>query len=152
MNTETEILPSKRIHRPGPVRRNMILWFLIVQSLAFGFLLVVTWVDEELLIPAYFAHQFSLTSKTMALILDSVWIVLMFVFTISYQMKSWRHIKLLEGIIPICSYCKKIRDPKMAWVQLEEYISDHSEADFSHSICPSCGEKHFGEYMPKDKP
>ncbi len=50
-------------------------------------------------------------------------------------------IKTLTGIIPICSYCKKIRDDKEIWQQLESYISDHSEALFSHSICPSCVEK-----------
>ena len=47
-------------------------------------------------------------------------------------------IRTLEGIIPICMYCKKIRDDKDVWNQLEQYISDHSEARFSHGICPHC--------------
>jgi response regulator RpfG family c-di-GMP phosphodiesterase len=47
-------------------------------------------------------------------------------------------VKQLEGIIPICAYCKKIRDDKNSWHQLEAYISDHSEALFSHGICPDC--------------
>jgi len=47
-------------------------------------------------------------------------------------------IKQLEGIIPICSYCKKIRDDQNSWHQLETYISNHSEALFSHGICPDC--------------
>lgn len=47
-------------------------------------------------------------------------------------------VKQLEGIIPICMYCKKIRDDKNTWSQLEQYISDHSEAKFSHGICPHC--------------
>lgn len=47
-------------------------------------------------------------------------------------------VKKLEGIIPICMYCKKIRDDENSWNQLEGYISDHSEAMFSHGICPSC--------------
>ena len=50
-------------------------------------------------------------------------------------------VKQLEGIIPICSYCKKIRDEQQAWHQLETYISNHSEALFSHGICPHCFEK-----------
>ena len=50
-------------------------------------------------------------------------------------------VKQLEGIIPICMYCKKIRDDQESWHQLEKYISMHSEAEFSHSICPSCLEK-----------
>jgi DNA-binding response OmpR family regulator len=50
-------------------------------------------------------------------------------------------VKQLEGIIPICAYCKKIRDDQDDWNQLEQYISDHSEARFSHGICPHCAEE-----------
>jgi len=47
-------------------------------------------------------------------------------------------VKTLQGIIPICSYCHEIRDDRGAWEQLEAYITKHSEAKFSHSICPKC--------------
>ncbi|MEI6209563.1 MAG: response regulator [Desulfuromonadales bacterium] len=50
-------------------------------------------------------------------------------------------VKQLEGIIPICMYCKKIRDDQQTWQQLEAYISNHSEAKFSHGICPHCTEE-----------
>ena len=50
-------------------------------------------------------------------------------------------VKQLEGIIPICSYCKKIRDDQQTWQQLEIYISNHSEAEFSHGMCPDCTEE-----------
>jgi len=49
-------------------------------------------------------------------------------------------VKQLEGIIPICSWCKKIRDDGKSWHQLEEYISNHSDAKFSHGVCPECYE------------
>lgn len=52
------------------------------------------------------------------------------------------HIKTLQGILPICSYCKKIRDDKNYWEQVESYITRFTEARFSHSICPDCFEKH----------
>jgi sigma-B regulation protein RsbU (phosphoserine phosphatase) len=52
------------------------------------------------------------------------------------------HIKRLQGILPICMYCHKIRTDKESWEQLENYISEHSEAEFSHGICPQCMEKH----------
>jgi len=51
-------------------------------------------------------------------------------------------VRLLEGIIPICMYCKKIRDDRESWQQLEKYITEHSEALFSHSICPECIKEH----------
>lgn len=47
-------------------------------------------------------------------------------------------IKQLKGILPICSYCKKIRTDKESWQQLEAYISEHSDALFTHSVCPTC--------------
>jgi phosphoserine phosphatase RsbU/P len=49
-------------------------------------------------------------------------------------------VKQLQGLLPICSYCKKIRDDQNYWQQVESYISKHSEAQFSHSICPDCYE------------
>jgi hypothetical protein len=60
-------------------------------------------------------------------------------------------IKQLSGLIPICSHCKKIRDDKGCWNQIEAYISQHSEAVFSHGICKDCLEKHYSEYVnPKE--
>ncbi|MEO8076979.1 MAG: response regulator transcription factor [Acidobacteriota bacterium] len=47
-------------------------------------------------------------------------------------------VKQLRGLIPICSYCKRIRSDKDDWEQMETYISEHSDAEFSHGICPSC--------------
>jgi phosphoserine phosphatase RsbU/P len=51
-----------------------------------------------------------------------------------------QHVRRLEGLLPICSYCKKIRE-QGTWYQLESYIAEHSEANFSHGICPGCYEK-----------
>ncbi len=49
--------------------------------------------------------------------------------------------KTLNGIIPICASCKKIRDDEGYWNQIESYIRDHSMADFSHCVCPECAKK-----------
>ena len=56
----------------------------------------------------------------------------------------------LEGLLPICSYCKKIRDDKDVWHSLESYISARSDTQFSHSICPECGRTHYPDvFEPK---
>jgi len=52
-------------------------------------------------------------------------------------------IKTLSGLIPICSHCKNIRDDKGYWTKLEQYIHDHSDAKFSHGICPDCIKEHY---------
>ena len=56
-------------------------------------------------------------------------------------------INTLHGIIPICSNCKKIRDDKGSWSQIEAYIMKHSEAQFSHGICPECARKFYPEFV-----
>ena len=55
-------------------------------------------------------------------------------------------VKLLSGIIPICASCKKIRDDRGYWQQVEAYIGTHSEAEFTHGICPDCAKRIYGEY------
>jgi phosphoserine phosphatase RsbU/P len=49
----------------------------------------------------------------------------------------------LEGLLPICSYCKRIRDEKQEWQPVEQYINERSEASFSHGVCPECYGKHI---------
>jgi hypothetical protein len=55
-------------------------------------------------------------------------------------------VKTLSGLLPICSHCKKIRDDEGYWNQIEKYINDHSEADFSHGICPECFKNYYPDY------
>ena len=55
--------------------------------------------------------------------------------------KVLSEIKVLQGIIPICAYCKNIRDDQGYWNQVEKYVSDHTDAKFTHGICPDCFEK-----------
>jgi len=56
-------------------------------------------------------------------------------------------IKTLSGLLPICSNCKNIRDDKGYWKQIESYIRDHSEAEFTHSMCPVCAKKLYPEFF-----
>jgi len=56
-------------------------------------------------------------------------------------------VKTLEGLLPICSYCKRIRDDADTWTGLERYVSDRANVKFSHSICPSC----YSEHYPDDE-
>ena len=59
-------------------------------------------------------------------------------------------VKTLSGMLPICANCKKIRDDKGYWNQIEAYIGDHSEAEFSHGICPDCAKKLYPEFYKGD--
>lgn len=64
--------------------------------------------------------------------------------------EAFARIKTLSGLLPICSYCKKIRDETGYWSQVEVYIQKHSDADFSHSICSECMKKYFPEFTEEE--
>jgi sigma-B regulation protein RsbU (phosphoserine phosphatase) len=55
-------------------------------------------------------------------------------------------VRTLRGIVPICSFCKKIRNDKGYWDLVEVYVKRHTEAEFSHGICPECLKKHYPEF------
>lgn len=65
--------------------------------------------------------------------------------------KALAEVKVLQGIIPICASCKKIRDDKGFWQQVEVYIRDHSEVEFSHGLCPECLKKLYPEFYEEEK-
>jgi len=67
--------------------------------------------------------------------------------TITSLEEALAKVKLLSGLVPICAHCKKIRDDKGYWNQIEVYISEHSEADFSHGICPDCVHELYPDYQ-----
>jgi len=69
---------------------------------------------------------------------------------ISELQNALADVKKLSGLLPICSSCKKIRDDKGYWNQIESYIRDHSEAQFSHSICPECVKKLYPDIYEKE--
>ena len=71
---------------------------------------------------------------------------------VSISLSSYRKkIDTLRGIVPICSYCKQIRYDKGYWSKVEEFIANHTEAEFSHSICPDCMKEHYPEYSDDEK-
>ncbi|WP_305044567.1 hypothetical protein [Geoalkalibacter sp.] len=62
-----------------------------------------------------------------------------------------QQIKVLSGLLPVCSFCKKIRNDKNEWEAMEEYISARSESEFSHSFCPECVARHYPDLNLKDE-
>jgi len=60
------------------------------------------------------------------------------------------HIKTLQGIIPICMHCHKIRTDQEAWQQIDDYVSQHTDAHFSHGLCPECAHKYYPDYFGGD--
>jgi PAS domain S-box-containing protein len=60
------------------------------------------------------------------------------------------NVKTLRGLLPICASCRKVRDDQGYWSQIEVYVRDHSEADFSHGLCPDCMQRLYGDLLESD--
>lgn len=69
--------------------------------------------------------------------------------TVRELQNSITEVNTLSGLLPICSFCKHIRDDQGYWQQVEKYVSKHSDASFSHSICPNCLRKHYPKQAEK---
>jgi len=79
-------------------------------------------------------------------------ITMIVLYLVSISISSYKkRIETLRGIVPICSYCKQIRDDKGYWNKVEKFIAEHTEAEFTHSICPDCMKEHFPEYSDEDE-
>jgi len=105
-------------------------------------------VSMLLLVPPF--NGLMLTSYTPEFLLRffvSYMIVYFLAFTYELQKSRARtRLNILSGLLPICASCKKIRDDKGYWNQIEAYIAEHSKAEFSHSICPECSQKLYPEF------
>lgn len=62
------------------------------------------------------------------------------------------HVQTLHGLLPICSACKRIRDDSGYWQEVEEYVREHSEAEFTHGMCPACIRKYYAEFSDDEDP
>jgi hypothetical protein len=68
-------------------------------------------------------------------------------WVVDHIRRQRREIHVLQGMLPICGFCKRIRDEGGGWLQLERYIADRSEAQFTHTFCPDCGRAHYGDLL-----
>lgn len=65
--------------------------------------------------------------------------------------QSLAEVKTLQGLLPICAWCKKIRDDEGLWTQIEQYVTENTDARFSHGLCPDCARKEFAEFRGEGK-
>ena len=101
------------------------------------------------LIRCYFDIQIAPWAMTQEIINAVIRVIILAEFAVladqtSQQTRALKQeVKILRGLLPICCFCKKIRKEDDTWDQLEQYITDRSEAKFSHSLCPACLKEHF---------
>ena len=66
-------------------------------------------------------------------------------------LSTLKDLEKLQGLVPLCSHCKSVRSDEGYWSKLELFLSENTGSQFTHSICPQCTEKHYGEYLKEQK-
>jgi hypothetical protein len=115
------------------------------EVIAIASIIALIWLDEIIDIPHLLLGAESTPLNWRESLFESIIIALLGTVIINFTTKLFRKMKYLEGILPVCASCKKIRDDKGNWHQIESFIRDRSEAEFSHSICPECAKKLYPE-------
>ena len=117
------------------------------EVIAFVCLIIFIWLDEIIDIPLLLWGAESTPLNWRESLFESIVIALLGALIINFTNKLFHRMKYLEGILPICASCKKIRDDKGHWHQIESYIRNRSKAEFSHGICPECAKKLYPEFQ-----
>lgn len=123
----------------------------ISQVIIFLLFLCLTVSNEIIDIPYYvFGDAPTLYSQRLGEIVIevSIFITVMAIQIVLFTV-LYKRIRILEGFIPICANCKKIRNEENQWEQMEKYIEQHSLSEFSHSICPDCVRELYPHLYPK---
>jgi hypothetical protein len=108
--------------------------------------ILIVWLDELLDLPHIFFGALASPINYFESIFESILISLRALAVIFWTHSILQRLKVFEGILPVCSFCKKIRSENR-WIPIEHYISEHSEADFSHSMCPECRKANYGDII-----
>jgi hypothetical protein len=118
------------------------------EMLGFGITIAMIWIDEIFDLPYHlFGTIFDIKKSPVNLMesaLETAFLLVLFTVIIFFTQRCLKRIKLLEGFLRVCTFCKKIRVGDQ-WIAIDTYIQNHSETTFSHGLCPECMEKHYGD-------
>jgi hypothetical protein len=118
---------------------------LVYEVVAFLVIILFIWLDEVLDLPHLVFGAAVTPVNWYESLMESVVVAVVGVVIVFYTHRIFERMKYLEGILPVCASCKKIRDKENAWHPIESYIRDRTDADFSHSICPECATRLYPE-------
>jgi len=125
--------------------RKMVERLVIVSQVAgFSLIIVLLWIDEVFDVPCRVFGAQATPINWIESIIETVGILFLAAVTVTISSRNIKKIKYLEGFLPVCAFCKRIR-VEGEWIPIEVYLSDHADVTFSHGFCPECREKHYSE-------
>ncbi len=112
----------------------------VISKQIMGFVFIVTyiWLNEVYDIASLMFGKGPTPVHWKESLAESIFITFLGVHIITYTKKMFQRMRYIEGILPVCAHCKKIRDEKGQWHEIESYICCQSEAEFTHGLCPEC--------------
>lgn len=122
------------------------------ETAAFCTIIVALWLDEVFDLPHLLFGAEATPINWRESLFESILTAIVAAVIIYFTKKLFQRITFLEGIVPICSFCKKIRDENGEWQQMETFISERTDAEFSHGICPDCAEEFYSRYASNFSP
>jgi hypothetical protein len=122
---------------------------LVIEIIGYALILAIVWMNEVFDLPHTIFGVNATPPNHFESLFESILILFLAVITLTITHAILKRLNFLEGLLPICSICKKIRSDQ-DWIPIEEYISSRSNANFTHGICPDCTEKYYGRLF-KDK-
>ncbi len=123
---------------------------ILYDIIGFGIVIVILWSNEIMDIPHLIFGTSRTPVNTMESVMETAIVLLLSIAVIKFTWSLLQRIKYLEGLLPVCSFCKKIRIDG-AWIPIVDYIRDHSEAEFTHGCCPDCVAEHYGNILNGEK-
>ncbi|MCM2286316.1 MAG: hypothetical protein NDI81_16150 [Desulfobacula sp.] len=125
------------------------------ETAGFGVIFLFLWLDEIYDLPHYLFKSMATPVNMVESIFESIMILMVGFICIRRTLGLLSKIQILEGLLPICSSCKKIRDGEKGWQNIETYIERRSNASFTHGLCHECMNKLYGNedwYKKKQGP
>ncbi len=107
-------------------------------NIAFATVIVIIWLDELLDLPYLLLLGVPTPVNLIEAVIETILIVIVWRISYASCRNLLNKISILEGMLPICSSCKNIRNDQQQWEPVEQYVSAKSQASFTHSLCPDC--------------
>ena len=134
-----------------PGKYDVVKRVIIYEKMAFASIILLIWLDEVIDVPGVLLGAERTPLNWRESFFESLCILTLAGIIIRFTTNIIKRMKYLEGILPVCSSCKRIRDENDNWHQIESYVRERSDAEFSHGICPECAEKLYSDFNPYKK-
>lgn len=137
---------ARKLNSRPPPQRNVLLY----QALAFAAVIAFIWANEVFDLPHLILGSPATKVNLREAVFESGCTAILALMVLGFTRKFLSHIKYLEGFIVVCAFCKKVRVGEDTWVPIEEFVRDRAPVEFSHSLCPSCAQEHYRDFL-KDR-